>query len=343
MVAGLIFGNLLAVSLIQYPKTLDQLYALIQERMPQECHGSWQLPVINELLQIADCRDGLWYIRPGVVTDPIPVVISNPKCDKILIDPKTGHYIGGDDQFRVPRDFNEFYERYPNYIRNWVKKRLGRFTIDEDVQDWTQDLIIHMKYLPQTSKHRKPGANGRQNGCTDVIETFDPIQQYGASERRFRAYVNFCLANKFNTVYSKKQKNPVCRAGNLSLVTTIDNTNHNEAFDVVDDAYCHAHSEMLMHQTEERERQYESSLVASEFRAFVAEKDPDMVAVIDAITHAPTQGEAARSLGVSETVFNRQRMRLKELGRTFLDPKVRSKAASRRGRKKVKETVEIVA
>src|SRR5208337_1709599 len=109
----------------------------------------------------------------------------------------TGHFIG-DDGFRVPKDFAELYARFPNYIRNWVKKRLGRYTVDDDVQDWTQDLILHMKYLPANSKHRQPGANGRPNGCQDVVETFNPYSQYGASERRWRYYINYCLGNKFN-------------------------------------------------------------------------------------------------------------------------------------------------
>ena len=134
---------------------------------------------------------------------------SNYTGDSFTKNPD-GHFVG-DDGFVVPRDFDEFYERYPKYVLNWVKKRLNRFAIDDDVEDWTQDLLIHMKFLPQGSKHRQVGANGRVNGCSDVIETFNPYQQYGASERRFRNYINFCLANKFNTVQSKRQKNPVCR------------------------------------------------------------------------------------------------------------------------------------
>lgn len=156
--------------------------------------------------------------------EPIAVVGTAAPVEEMEREPETpytgdpftvndeGHYVG-DDGFIVPADFDEFYERYPKYVLNWVKKRLNRFQVDEDVEDWTQDLLIHMKFLPVTSKHRQPGANGRQQGCQDVIETFNPLQQYGASERRFRNYINFCLANKFNTVQSKRQKNPVCRPG----------------------------------------------------------------------------------------------------------------------------------
>src|SRR5208337_1788735 len=163
-----------------------------------------------------------------------------------------GHYIG-DDGFVVPRNFDEFYNRYPKYVINWVKKRLNRFQVDDDVEDWTQDLLIHMKYLPVMSKHRTPGANGRENGCTDVIETFNPYQQYGASERRFRNYINFCLANKFNTVQSKRKKNPVCRPGNLPY-GSLDETP--EADRGGGDEYIHANSSHIAAQAERVQKQH---------------------------------------------------------------------------------------
>lgn len=336
------FGNLLVLALVQSPKPIDQLYALAQSRQPNDCQGDWHRVLANDLVKIGEEHDEMWHVRAGLVSGPIPVVVPNAKCDLILYDPNTGHYIG-EDGFRVPRNFEEFYSRYPNYLRNWVKKRMGHQVIDEDCEDWSQDLIIYLKYLPQSSKWRKPGANDRPNGCSDVIETFSPIHQYGASERRFRAYINYCLANKFNTVYSKKQKNPICRAGNLSLATTIDSTeNRNDAFEVVDDAYCHMHSEVLLCATEERERQSELSMVVHEFRAFVHEKQPELVEIMDALANNGTQWDAAESLGITEALFSRQRNKLKELGRLFLNPKKRMRPRPR-GRKKVEPTVEIVA
>src|SRR5271157_965787 len=274
--SSLKFGNLVAVALFQGPKKLDQLVALATERMPQECIDQWQYELIRTLLFVAEEIDGVWHIRKALPTNLIPVVTPMPatptsQYDVILYDPQTGHYVG-DDGFRVPKDFLEFYERYPNYIRNWVKKRLSRFTVDEDVEDWTQDLIIHMKYLPQTSKYRKPGWNDRPNGCSDVIETFNPAQQYGASERRFRSYVNFCLANKFNTVYGKRNKNPICRQGNVAIVTNVDPSHENGEYDVVDDAYCHVHSDYLSAATSRTAQQYENYLLASEFRRYVEAK-----------------------------------------------------------------------
>lgn len=344
--SSLKFGNLAAVALFQGPKKLDQLVALATERMPQECGEQWQYELIRTLLFIAEEIDGIWNIRKTLPTNPLPVVTPPPpksdsQYDVILYDPQTGHYIG-DDGFRVPKDFIEFYERYPNYIRNWVKKRLSRFTVDEDVEDWTQDLIIHMKYLPQTSKHRRPGANDRMNGCSDVVETFNPVQQYGASERRFRSYINFCLANKFNTVYSKRNKNPICRQGNVSIVTNVDPSHENGEYDVVDDAYCHVHSDYLSSATARTAKQYENYLLANEFRRYVEAKEPALAPVIDAIQHTTSQGEAARMLDISDTVFTRYRTRLKELAVCFQNSDLRVPTPMKHRRKRPAKMLQTI-
>ena len=47
-----------------------------------------------------------------------------------------GRYIGHDG-FVVPKDFAEFYERYPRYVRNWVARRTDRSTPKPDIEDWT--------------------------------------------------------------------------------------------------------------------------------------------------------------------------------------------------------------
>lgn len=224
-----------------------------------------------------------------------------------------GKYVG-DDGFIVPRDFDEFYERYPKYVLNWVKKRLNRFVIDDDVEDWTQDLLIHMKFLPERSKHRQPGANGRGLGCSDVIETFNPYQQYGASERRFRNYINFCLANKFNTVQSKRQKNPVCRLGNIVFGATL--TDENDS--VNSDEYVHSQSSILTSRAERAEKQHDDKLFTNQFKRFVQKEDPTVFPAIEALEVTGPLGEAAQYLGVTEPEFSRYRTRLKQLAECFL-------------------------
>jgi hypothetical protein len=224
-----------------------------------------------------------------------------------------GHFVG-DDGFVVPRNFDEFYERYPKYVLNWVKKRLNRFVVDEDVEDWTQDLLIHMKWLPQASKHRMPGANGRPDGCADVVETFDPYQQYGASERRFRNYINFCLANKFNTVQSKRQKNPVCRPGNVAFGVSLDEADPTTS----SDEFIHSNSQHLSTTAERVQKQHDDRLYTGEFKRYVRKEDPSVYPAIEALESCGPMGEAAEYMGVTEQEFARCRVRLKQLAECFL-------------------------
>ena len=51
----------------------------------------------------------------------------------------------GEDDFVVPKSFDEFDKRYPKYVLDWAKKRLNRFTVDEDVEDDAQDLWIYLR------------------------------------------------------------------------------------------------------------------------------------------------------------------------------------------------------
>lgn len=111
-----------------------------------------------------------------------------------------GHY-AGDDGFVVPRNFDEFYERYPKYVVNWVKNRLNRYEVDEDVEDYTQELLINLKYLPARSFNRGEA----HKTCHDVIEAFDPNEEGGATELIFRKYLNTVVAQAFNVVQAKRQ------------------------------------------------------------------------------------------------------------------------------------------
>ena len=119
-----------------------------------------------------------------------------------------GHCVGHDG-FVVPNNFAEFYERFPDHIRRWVKRHTDRCSSNEDIDDWTQDLCTHMSSLPATSNYRRVGKQ-------DVIQTFDPFRQYGATLPRFLNYINRCLANRFRTIHSEHMRNPLSRAEPLS-------------------------------------------------------------------------------------------------------------------------------
>jgi hypothetical protein len=79
--------------------------------------------------------------------------VENRTSDPITV--VDGRYVGHDG-FVVPRDFDEFYERFPQHVRNWVGRHVDRSTPKQDVEDWTQDLLIHLHCLPPNSKHREP-------------------------------------------------------------------------------------------------------------------------------------------------------------------------------------------
>ncbi len=111
-----------------------------------------------------------------------------------------GHFVG-EDGFVVPRNFDEFYERYPKYVLNWAKKRLNRFTVDQDVEDYAQDLLIYLKFSPARSFNRGEADKVDR----DAIEAFDPGEQGGASEPIFRRYINAALAQLFNAIVAKRQ------------------------------------------------------------------------------------------------------------------------------------------
>lgn len=80
--------------------------------------------------------------------------VENRKSDPFTV--VDGRYIGHDG-FVVPKDFGEFYEGFPQHVRNWVGRHVDRSTPKQDVEDWTQDLLIHLHRLPANSEHREAG------------------------------------------------------------------------------------------------------------------------------------------------------------------------------------------
>jgi hypothetical protein len=143
---------------------------------------------------------------------------------------RDGRFVG-DDGFVVPKNFDEFHERFPEYVRKWVRRHAGMSASKEDAEDWTQDLLIHLRYLPLNSKHRDAGKE-------DVIQTFDPVKHFGANQARFQNYINLCLTNKFRSLHSKRMQDALSQPGNMSLDTQRE---WNDAR-TVDDEFCHSHS-----------------------------------------------------------------------------------------------------
>jgi hypothetical protein len=229
--------------------------------------------------------------------------VENRKADPFTI--ADGRYVGHDG-FVVPKNFNEFHERFPQYVRNWVNRNADRSAPSEDMEDWTQDLLIHLHYLPPTSKHR-------QAAKEDIVQTFDPIKHYGASQPRFQNYINLCLANKFRSMYAARMKNPVCRTGNLSLSVQRDAENWGQ----VDEEYCHSHSEHLRNAAERLEKQWQDRQRIAEFTDFVSREDSGVLPAIGAIIATGSHGDATEFIGTTDAGFTRIRTRLRQLGGCF--------------------------
>jgi hypothetical protein len=231
------------------------------------------------------------------------IAVENRKSDAFsLVD---GRYVGHDG-FVVPMNFNEFHERFPEYVGNWVRRHADRSTSKEDVKDWTQDQLIHLQYLPAISKHREAGNE-------DIVQTFDPHKHYGANSARFFNYINLCLGNKFSTIRSARMKNPLCHPGNVSLTTDCEHTDCNQ----VDDEFCHGHSDHLRRKCERQERQWNARHALAEFSEFVKREDSSLLPAMEAIAAVGTWGDAADLLGKTKTDFCRMRSRLRQLGRCF--------------------------
>jgi hypothetical protein len=226
------------------------------------------------------------------------------KTDPFTI--REGRYVGHDG-FVVPKDFDEFHQRFPHHIPNWVRRHADRLALKEDLEDWTQDLIIHLKYLPITSKHREAGK-------VDIVQTFDPAKHHGANQPRFLNYLNLCLANKFRTMNLKRRKDAMSHTSNLSLTGQGDADTRGEA----DDEYCHAHSEYLRRAADISEKRARNGSFIREFVDFVRREDPSVLPAIESILATGTPGDAAEFLGITDARFSRLRTRMRQLGKCFM-------------------------
>lgn len=218
---------------------------------------------------------------------------------------RDGRFVGVDG-FVVPKDFHEFNLRYPRHVRLWVRKHVGKSAQPQDLEDWTQDLLIHLKYLPLTSKYRRLGKE-------DIIQTFDPIRHYGASQRRFLNYINLCLENKFRTMRSTRMKEPLCNPGNLSL--SADSVGD---FGQADEEFLHTHSAQLRDAKKRMEKMERDRHLLKQFIEFVRREDFGTLPAIEAILATGTFDDAVTYLGLTKAGFNRKLTRLRQLGRCFV-------------------------
>jgi hypothetical protein len=229
----------------------------------------------------------------------------------------------GEDGFVVPKDFGEFFERDPLRVRRWVMKRLhGRFGLDA-ILDLEQDLLLYLCALPPDSRFRRKGANGRADGCTDVIQCFDPVRHYGATAGRFHNFINLCLANRLSTILAKERHNPVCDPRNLSISAfeqSPENASGPGESGRIDEAFLLKHSWTFAAESRRKAHADHPVLKAyvREFERFVGQQDPKLLLVVQAIQQCGTLRETKRGTGMANREFRKCRYDLSVLKNRFL-------------------------
>ncbi len=269
--------------------------------------ADWDFQVIGALT--GDKKEDV-YLTDETVT----IRVDNPYTGDSFTVSLDGHYVGNDN-YIVPKTFAEFYEKNPNYVRRWASKWLKKPEDSDEVRDWEQELLLYLHYLPETSKSRKP-SDRHPKGCTDVIQCFDPYRQYGASERRFRNYLNICLHNRSLTMVGRQSKNPVYRRDNVIFGGDADTSD--DVF-LMDDEYIHKHSQVLSRRSEEECAHMERRMLVKHFMMYVLDEQPELYDTVLAISESGTLREAMEVLKVDEATFTRNRKRIIQLKDAFMD------------------------
>jgi DNA-directed RNA polymerase specialized sigma24 family protein len=199
---------------------------------------------------------------------------------------RDSHFVGHDG-FIVPNNFSEFYQRFPAFVADWVRRRVRDCVSATEADDWTQELLLHLAVLPTCSKHRRDGKE-------DVIQTFSPDRMHGANEARFRSFINRCLSNKFNTLYRRWRKRPLSNPGNLSFEA--DAAHGAQGAHGASDEFCHSHSEYLRQAgCRSRERE-EQRFRLDEFARFGEASIPGLQVVLEAFHRTGNWKETAMTI-----------------------------------------------
>ncbi len=213
-----------------------------------------------------------------------------------------GHFVG-DDGFVVPRNFNEFFERHPRYVRSRVRS-LWPTVSGAECDDRESELLIFLMTLPEKSGFRALGYNGFPQGCEDRIQTFSPDRAYGASKPRFFHYLKMVLTNRAISLSVKALSNPIQRRSTLSLYSL------DQKGTVIDEAYVYGLSNDRSAFRIDYEQEIENGILVAEFLGFVKIYNPELLEVIRAIQMTDTFIEAQHALGFPERLFSRARNRL---------------------------------
>jgi hypothetical protein len=141
------------------------------------------------------------------------------------------------------------------------------------------------------------GANGRLDGCTNVIQCFDPVRHYGATAGRFHNFINLCLANRVSTILAKQRHNPICDPRNLSIANGQESEHSPELVGEVGEAYLLRNSGTFARECRRRTHAENPVLKAyiREFEQFVLQREPKLLAVVYAIERGTFHGRSSLS------------------------------------------------
>jgi hypothetical protein len=217
------------------------------------------------------------------------------------------------ESFVIPKNFAEFYERYPYHVRNFVRRHLFKGSLEER-QDRESELLCFLLTLPELSKYRNSGMNGNPSGCTDRIMTFDPARSYGASAARFFSYVNLILLNRFISQQKKIGKNPVNRKNNYRI---LGNDEGSSAPGSITEDNLVRLSRRTRNLTElECDRVVDQAHLSC-FLNFVQKHNPELMNVLKAMFRCSAFLDAQQELKMDKRFFGRCRNRLHVLFRCF--------------------------
>ena len=227
----------------------------------------------------------------------------------------------GEDGFIVPKNFGEFFARYPLRVRHWLTRRVRQRLSLDTILDLEQDLLVYLCTLSPDSRFRRRGMNGRPGGCTDVIQCFDPVRHFGATAGRFHNFINLCLGNRLSTILARQRRNPLCNPRNVSIANFQENEGGPEPAGEVDEAYLRRHSSAFAEECPRRSDAEDPVLKAyvCEFEQFVLQAKPGLLGVVRGIQRSATVRDAEKTMGMSNYEFRRCRQELALLKDRFLE------------------------
>lgn len=217
-----------------------------------------------------------------------------------------GRFVGADG-FVVPSNFEEFELRYPNYVQNWLCKKLHKTPYDPIVEDWVSKMGLHMRSMPDTSKVA-------QRGFKDVIDAFNPWGAYGCSAKRFFNYVNICLLNKYISELSKNKKDALNQPS-VPYERDQDEMNGLELHQSRHEDWIREHS-LVPSEEDSRETIYKTIFVSS-FMSFLSTSAPHLVPVAQAIMDEDKVDNITTKLSISSSEYQKAKKELVCLGERF--------------------------